>query len=83
MVFIFQFVEVVDHTERFADFEESLNPWNKSYFIMVYDLFNIYFVQLANILLRNFASMFTSDIGLPFLFCGILSGFVIRVIMAS
>ena len=35
MVFIFQFVDVVYHINRFTDIEESLNPRDKSYFIMV------------------------------------------------
>ena len=42
MVFIFQFVDVVYHTDRFADIEESMHSWAKSYLIMVYDLFNVY-----------------------------------------
>ena len=37
MAFIFQFVDVY-HMDIFADIEESLHPWDKSYLIMVYDL---------------------------------------------
>ena len=42
MVFIFQFVDVVYHIDKFADIEESLHPWDKSYLIIMYDLFNVY-----------------------------------------
>ena len=42
MVFIFQFVDVVYHIDKFVDIEESLHPWNKSHLIMAYDLFNVY-----------------------------------------
>ena len=43
LVFIFQFVDVVYHIDRFADIEEFWHPWDKSYLIMVYGLFNVYF----------------------------------------
>ena len=47
MVFIFQFVNVVYHTDGFANIEESLHPWDKSYLTMVYDLFNVYFYPVC------------------------------------
>ena len=46
-VFIFQFVDVVDHIDRFGNIEESLHPWNKSYLIMVYDLLNVYLCEVC------------------------------------
>ena len=41
MAFIFQFVNVVCYTDRFADIEKSLHPGGKAHLIMVYDLFNV------------------------------------------
>ena len=41
-VFIFQFFDVMYHTDWFADIEESLHPWDKSHLIMVYDPFNVF-----------------------------------------
>ena len=41
MVFTLPFVNVVYHTDWFADVEKSLHPWDKSHLIMVYDLFNV------------------------------------------
>ena len=48
MVFIFQFVDGVDHmvfifqfVDWFAYSEESLHPCNKPNLIMVYELFNV------------------------------------------
>ena len=55
------FVNVVYHIDWFADIEPSLPLWNKSKLIMVYDLFNVLFSSVCNILLRIFASMFTWD----------------------
>ena len=63
MVFIFQFVNVVYHIDWFVNTEESLHPWDKAHVVMVYDLFNM-LLDSVRILLRIFASMFISDIGL-------------------
>ena len=41
MVSILQFVNVVYHTDLFADIEESSNPWDKSHLIMMYNPFNV------------------------------------------
>ena len=41
MVFIFHFVNMVHHIDWFAYIEVYLHPWNKSYLIMVFDLFNM------------------------------------------
>ena len=41
MVFILQFVNVIYHTDLFADTEKSLYPWNKSQLVMEYDPFNV------------------------------------------
>lgn len=39
MIAILCFVDVVYHTDWFVDIEQSLNPWNKSHVIIVYDPF--------------------------------------------
>jgi len=39
--FILQFIDVVYHTDWFADIEKSLYPGDKSSSIMVHDLFNV------------------------------------------
>jgi len=41
MGFILQFVDVVYHTDWFADIEKSLHPYDKSHLIMVHKPFNI------------------------------------------
>ena len=64
MVFIFQFVNVVYYIDWFADIEESLHPWDKAHLVMMYGLFNVMLDLIARILLKIFASMFISDIGL-------------------
>ena len=82
MVFIFQFVDVV----YYIDLRILKNPcipgikptwsWCMIFLMCCWILF-------ARILLRIFASMFISDIGLQFsFFVGSLSGFGIRVMVA-
>ena len=64
--------------------EESLHPWDKAHLVMIYDLFNMLLDSADRILLRIFASMFISDIGLCFsFFVAFLSGFGIRVMVPS
>ena len=41
MGFMFQFVFMVYHIDLFLFIEESLHPWAKPHFIMVYDLSNL------------------------------------------
>ena len=62
--FILQFVDVVYHSVWFADTEKSLHPWFESHLTMVYDLFNVCWIRISSVLLRIFASVFISDIGL-------------------
>ena len=65
MIFIFQFVNTMYLIDSLVYIEESLHPWDKSDLIMVYDLFFMCcWILFAGILLRIFASMFISDIGL-------------------
>ena len=61
---LLQFVNVVYYVDWFVDIEESLHPWDKANLVMMYDLFNMFWILFARILLRIFASMFISDIGL-------------------
>ena len=41
VIFILQFVNVMYHTDWFADTEKSLHPWDKSHLIIVYDFYRI------------------------------------------
>ena len=61
---ILQFVNVVYHIDCLADIEKSLHPWDKFHLILVYNSFNVLLDLFASILLRIFAFMFISDIGL-------------------
>ena len=66
MIFIFCFVNMVQHVDWFAWTNPCLDLWNKFHLIMQYNFFKKMFcwIPFANILLRIFASMFIKDIGL-------------------
>ena len=42
MVFILLFVDVVDDVDGFSNIVPSLHPWNKSYLIIMDDLFDVF-----------------------------------------
>ena len=61
---IHQLVNVVYHIDLFADTEKSLDPWDKSYSVTVYELLMYCLIWFANILLQISAYKFISYIGL-------------------
>ena len=77
MIFICQFLNVMYHIDWFVEIEKSLPPWAKSHLIMRYNSFNVCWNQFASILLRVFASMFTSDMTLQFSFSCYLYWFLV------
>ena len=73
MVFIFQFVDVVYHIDCLnhidsSNIEESLHPWIKPTWSWYMIFLICCWILFARNLLRIFASMFISDIGLWFSF---------------
>ena len=64
MLFVFLFVYVVDDVDGFSDVVPSLQPWDESHLVMVYDAFDVFLNSVFNILLSIFASTFIRDIGL-------------------
>ena len=64
VVFIFQFVSVVYYIDWFADIEESMHPWIKPTWSWCMIFLMCCWILIDRILLRIFASMFISDIGL-------------------
>ena len=62
--FIFHSINVVYHTDWYADTETSLHLRDKSHLIMVYDLSKCCWIWFVNILLWIFTSVLIKDIGL-------------------
>ena len=84
MVFVFEFVYIVDYADEFPYIEPTLYPWDESYLIIMDDHFD----GLLDSVCENFIEYFCIDISkgnwseVLFLF-GSLCGLGIRVIVAS
>ena len=42
MVFVFEFVYIVDYADGFPYIEPSLHPWDEAYLIMIDDHFDVF-----------------------------------------
>jgi hypothetical protein len=81
VVFVFEFVYVMDYIDGFSYIKPPLHPWNETYWSGWMIVLMCSWIQLARILLSIFASIFIREIGLKFsIFIGSFCGFGIRVI---
>ena len=64
MFFILQFVIVVYHKDLLVNIEESLHPWDKSYLIIMYNIFNILFALVCYSFVEDFCIYVHHEIGL-------------------
>jgi hypothetical protein len=84
VVFVFEFVYIMDYVDGFPYIEPSLHPWDEIYVVRVDDCFDVFLDSVRRTLLRIFALMFIREIGLKFsIFVGFFCGLGIRVIVAS
>ena len=86
MVFIFQFVIMVYHIDRFANIKESLHLWDKAHLVMMFDFFKYVFRFCLLDFCWGFLPLCLSAIlacSCLFFFVASLSGFGIRVMVAS
>ena len=83
MVFVFYFVFAVYYIYRFPNIVPSLHPWNEFYLTMVYDLFNVLLDPDCQYFVEDF-SVYVYQRYWPVVFFVVsLSGFGIRIILAS
>ena len=84
MIFLFEFVYIVDYIDAFLYIKPSLHPWDEAYLVMMDDRFDVFLDRFARILLSIFASIFIREIGLKFsFFVEYFCGLGIRVIVSS
>ena len=84
MVFVFEFVHIVDYIDGFPYIKPSPHLWDEAYMVMWMIIFMCSWILFARILLSIFASIFIREIGLKFsVFVGSLCGLGIRVIVPS
>ena len=84
MVFVFQFVYIVDYVDEFLYIKPFLHPRDEAYLIMMDDCLMCSWIWLVRSLLRIFASVYIREFGLKyFIFVGSFCVLGIRVIVAS
>jgi hypothetical protein len=82
VVFVFEFVYIVDYVDGFPYIKPFLNYWDEAYLDMIFLMCSL--IRFARILLSIFASVFIREICLKFsFFVGSLCGLGNRVIVAS
>ena len=57
MVFVFEFVYIVDYVDEFLYIELSLHPWDEVYLIMMDDHFEVFLDSVC----KNFIEYFCID----------------------
>ena len=62
MVFIFEFVYIMDYVDGFLFINPSLHPWTETYLARMDDCFDVFLIWLARISLRVFASILIRQI---------------------
>ena len=84
MVFVFEFVYILDYVGGFPYIEPSLHPWDETYLVRMDDCFDVFLDLDSEILLSIFASIFIRETSLKFsIFVGSFCGLGIRVIVSS
>ena len=58
MVFVFEFVYILDYVDGFPYFEPSLHPWDETYLVRMDDCFNVFLDSVS----ENFIEYFCIDI---------------------
>ena len=84
MVFVFEFVYILDYVDEFPYIEQSLHPWDEAYLLRMYDCFDVFLDSV----IENFIEDFCIDIHMGnwseiLIFVGSFCGLGIRVIVAS
>ena len=84
VVFVFEFVYIMDYVDGFPCIKLSLHYWNKTYLVRMDDCFNVFFDSVS----KNFIEDFCIDIhkgnwSEVLYFVGSFCGLGIREIVAS
>jgi hypothetical protein len=80
VVFVFEFVYIVDYIDGFLYIEPSQHPWDEAYLIVMDDHFDVFLDSVCENFILFFASIFIRETGLKFsFFVGSLCGFGISI----
>jgi hypothetical protein len=84
VVFVFEFVYILDYLDEFPYIETSLHPWDETYLFRMDDCFDAFLDSVS----KNFTEYFCIDIHKGnwydvLYLCWVFCGLGIRVIVAS
>jgi hypothetical protein len=51
VVFVFEFVYIMDYIDGFSYIKPSLHPWNKTYLVRMDDCFNVFLDSVINFMI--------------------------------
>ena len=54
MVFVFEFVYIMDYIDGFSYIKPSLHPWNKTYLVRMDDCFNVFLDSVSENFIEDF-----------------------------
>jgi hypothetical protein len=85
VVFVFEFVYIMDYVHGFSYIKPSLHPWIETYLVRMDDCFDVFLDSVReNFIDDFFASIFIREIDPKFsIFVGSFCGLGIRVIVDS
>jgi hypothetical protein len=84
VVFVFEFVYILDYGDGFLYIEPSLHPWDKPYLVRMDGCFDVFLDSVSENFIKDFASILIKEIGLSFsIFVGSFCGLGIREIVGS
>jgi hypothetical protein len=84
VIFVFEFVYIVDYIDGFPYIEPSLYPWDKAYLTMMDDCFNVFLDSACQNYIEYFCiKIHKGNWSEVSFFVGCLCGLGIRVIVAS
>ena len=77
MVFVFEFVYIMDYIDGFPYIKPSLHPWDEAYLVMMDDCFDVFLDSVCEDFIEYFCIDSHKGIGLKFSFfvgsCQVLS----------
>jgi hypothetical protein len=84
VVFVFDCIDVLYYIYRFAYVEPPLHPWDEATLVVVNDLSDVLLDSVCHYFIENFfINAHQGNWPVVLLFGGVLSGFGMRIILAS
>jgi hypothetical protein len=84
VVFVFEFVYILDYVDGFPYIEPSLRPWDETYLVRMDDCFDVFLDSVIENYIEYFCIDIHKEIGLKFsFFVGSFCDLGIRIIVVS